>query len=295
MPPGFVITAAAFQHALEPVRARLRELWQRVDPDDAGSLAGLTQALRDLVLQAPLPDGLHAGILAAYHQLREGSAVAVRSSATAEDTATTSFAGMHESFTNVVGDDALIERVRACWASAFTPRVVAYRKAQGLTEVPEIAVVVQAMVDSTRSGVMFTVDPASGDRGHLVIEGAFGLGEVVVGGQVEPDTYVVDRAGPRILEARVGEKAFRLVREGVGRERREDLTPEQARARVLTDVQVLELARLGLRVERHYGAPALEWAEQDGRFYLVQSRPVTTALQGARRPEGRRAGAKPPR
>ncbi|GMU06590.1 phosphoenolpyruvate synthase [Corallococcus caeni] len=290
VPPGFVITAAAFQHALEPVRARLRELWERVDPDDAGSLAGLTQALRDLVLQAPLPDGLHAGILAAYHQLREGSAVAVRSSATAEDTATTSFAGMHESFTNVVGDDALIERVRACWASAFTPRVVAYRKAQGLTEVPEIAVVVQAMVDSTRSGVMFTVDPASGDRGHLVIEGAFGLGEVVVGGQVEPDTYVVDRAGPRILEARVGVKAFRLVREGVGRERREDLTPEQARARVLTDVQVLELARLGLRVERHYGAPQdLEWAEQDGRFYLVQSRPVTTALQGA--PEAPKAAA----
>ncbi|RKG80095.1 phosphoenolpyruvate synthase [Corallococcus exercitus] len=295
VPPGFVITATAFQHALEPVRARLRELWQRVDPDDVGSLAGLTQALRDLVLQAPLPDGLHAGILAAYHQLREGAAVAVRSSATAEDTATTSFAGMHESFTNVVGDDALIDRVRACWASAFAPRVVAYRKAQGLTDVPEIAVVVQAMVDSARSGVMFTVDPASGDRGHLVIEGAFGLGEVVVGGQVEPDTYVVDRVGPRILEARVGVKAFQLVRDGVGHERREDLTPEQARARVLTDVQVLELARLGLRVERHYGAPQdLEWAEQDGRFYLVQSRPVTTGLEGASEaPKAAAPGARP--
>ncbi|MBN8233313.1 phosphoenolpyruvate synthase [Corallococcus macrosporus] len=282
VPPGFVITAAAFHHAMEPVRAQLRELWERVDPDDSRSLAELTQSLRGLVLQAPLPDWLHTDILAAYHRLWECTAVAVRSSATAEDTATTSFAGMHESFTNVAGDDALIARVRACWASAFAPRVVAYRKAQGLTQVPEIAVVVQAMVDSTRSGVLFTVDPASGDRGHLIIEGAFGLGEVVVGGQVEPDTYVVDRAGPRILEARVGVKAFRLVREGVGRERREDLPPDQARARVLTDVQVLELARLGLRVERHYGAPQdIEWAEQDGRFYLVQSRPVTTALEGA--------------
>ncbi|RKH69789.1 phosphoenolpyruvate synthase [Corallococcus aberystwythensis] len=284
VPPGFVITAAAFQHAMEPVRARLRELWGRVDPDDARSLAGLTESLRDLVLQAPLPDWLHAGILAAYHQLKGSTAVAVRSSATAEDTATTSFAGMHESFTNVAGDDALIERVRACWASAFAPRVVAYRKAQGLTGVPEIAVVVQAMVDAARSGVLFTVDPASGERGHLIIEGAFGLGEVVVGGQVEPDTYVVDRVGPRLLEARVGVKSFQLVREGVGRERREDLTPERARARVLTDVQVLELARLGLRVERHYGAPQdIEWAEQGGRFYLVQSRPVTTGLEDAPR------------
>ncbi|MGE6758284.1 phosphoenolpyruvate synthase [Corallococcus interemptor] len=279
VPPGFVITASAFLQAMEPVRARLRELWERVDPDDSRSLAGSTEALRGLVLQAPLPDGLRASLLAAYHQLGERSAVAVRSSATAEDTATTSFAGMHESFTNVVGDDALLECVRACWASAYGPRVVAYRKAQGLTDVPEIAVVVQAMVDSNRSGVMFTADPTSGDRERLIIEGAFGLGEVVVGGQVEPDTYVVERAGPRILEARVGEKAFQLLRDGVGHEKREDLPPERARARVLTDVEVLELARLGLRVERHYGAPQdIEWAEQDGRFYLVQSRPVTTAL-----------------
>ncbi|NNB88681.1 phosphoenolpyruvate synthase [Corallococcus exiguus] len=282
VPPGFVITAAAFQQAMQPARARLRELWERVDPDDPRSLAEVTESLRGLVLEAPLPDWLDTSILAAYHRLWECSAVAVRSSATAEDTATTSFAGMHESFTNVAGDDALLDRVRACWASAFGPRVVAYRKAQGLTEVPEIAVVVQAMVDSTRSGVMFTVDPSTGNRWHLVIEGAFGLGEVVVGGQVEPDTYVVDREGPRLLETRVGLKSFQLVRDGVGREKREELPPERARARVLTDVEVLELARLGLRVERHYGAPQdIEWAEQDGRFYLVQSRPVTTVSTAA--------------
>ncbi|MHA7633760.1 phosphoenolpyruvate synthase [Corallococcus sp. M7] len=282
VPPGFVITAAAFHQAMEPVRARLHALWERVDPDDPRSLDEATESLRGLVLEAPLPDWLDTAILAAYHRLRECSAVAVRSSATAEDTATTSFAGMHESFTNVVGDDALLDRVRACWASAFGPRVVAYRKAQGLTEVPEIAVVVQAMVDSTRSGVMFTVDPSTGNRWHLVIEGAFGLGEVVVGGQVEPDTYVVDREGPRLLETRVGEKAFQLVRDGVGHEKHEELPPERVRARVLTDVEVLALARLGLRVERHYGAPQdIEWAEQDGRFYLVQSRPVTTVPAAA--------------
>ncbi|RUO92460.1 phosphoenolpyruvate synthase [Corallococcus sp. AB018] len=297
VPPGFVITAAAFHQAMEPVRARLRELWKRVDPDDPRSLAELTESLRGLVLEAPLPDWLDTSILAAYHRLRECSAVAVRSSATAEDTATTSFAGMHESFTNVAGDDALLDRVRACWASAFGPRVVAYRKAQGLTEVPEIAVVVQAMVDSTRSGVMFTVDPSTGNREHLVIEGAFGLGEVVVGGQVEPDTSVVDREGPRLLETRVGLKSFQLVRDGVGHEKREELPPERAHARVLTDVEVLELARLGLRVERHYGAPQdIEWAEQDGRFYLVQSRPVTTVSAAApEAPKAPEPGASPDR
>ncbi|XHF30446.1 phosphoenolpyruvate synthase [Corallococcus exercitus] len=277
VPRGFVITAAAFHSAMEPVRDRLRELWSRVDPDEPRSLARLTQDLRDVVLRAPLPDWLRIAVLASYHQLQECPAVAVRSSATSEDTATTSFAGMHESFTNVVGDDALLDRLRACWASAYGERVVAYRKAQGLTEEPEIAVVVQSMVDSARSGVMFTVDPASGNPRHIVIESAFGLGEVVVGGQVEPDTYVVDRTGPRLLETRVGVKAFQWVRDGEGREKREVLPPERARARVLTDAEVLELARLGLRVERLYGAPQdIEWAEQDGRFYLVQSRPVTT-------------------
>lgn len=277
VPPGFVISAQAFGSAMAPVRERLRELWSRINPDDARSLATLSQELRETVHQAPIPEALRTAVLDAYHGLGEGRAVAVRSSATSEDTASTSFAGMHESYTNVVGDEALLERLRACWASAYGERVVAYRKAAGLTEEPAIAVVVQVMVDSARSGVMFTADPTTGDTGRLVIEGAFGLGEVVVGGQVEPDTFVVARAGPRLVDVRVGEKGFRIVRDGVGHERREELSPEQARQRVLSDVEVLQLARLGLRVERHYGAPQdIEWAEEGGRFYLVQSRPITT-------------------
>lgn len=278
VPPGFVITAVAFHEAMEPVRSRLSELWRRVDPDDACSLATLTEELRAVVRKAPMPRALRAAILDAYHRLGDKRAVAVRSSATAEDTASTSFAGMHESFTDVEGDEALLDRVRACWASAYGERVVAYRKAHGLSEEPAIAVVVQAMVNSERSGVMFTVDPSTGDTQRLVIEGAFGLGEVVVGGQVEPDTYVVAREGPRLLDVRVGEKTFRIVRgDGAGNERREALPPEQAHQRVLNDVEVLALARLGLRVERHYGSPQdIEWAEEGGRFYIVQSRPVTT-------------------
>ena len=203
--------------------------------------------------------------------------VAVRSSATAEDSATTSFAGMNETFTNVEGETLLLERVVDCWASLFGARVLAYRSTQGVTAEPAIAVVVQRMVDSDRSGVMFTVDPATGDASHVVIEAAFGLGEVVVGGQVEPDTYVVAKDGPRVLDARVGAKEFKIVRGPDGRDRRVELGPESAGRRVLDDEQLLALARLAARVERHYGAPQdTEWAIEGGEIFLVQSRPITT-------------------
>ncbi|WP_426755394.1 phosphoenolpyruvate synthase [Myxococcus sp. Y35] len=281
VPPGFVVTAAAFHEAMSPVRSQLRTLWERVDPDDAASLARVTDQLRACVRGVSVPEWLRAQVLEAYHQLGEGRAVAVRSSATSEDTEATSFAGMHESFTNVVGDTALMAALRACWASAYGERVVAYRKAEGLTEEPAIAVAIQAMVDSSRAGVMFTADPSSGDTGRIVIEAAWGLGEVVVGGQVEPDTYGVLKKGPRVCEVRVGDKSFRRVRDAQGHEQQETLSPEQAQQRVLSDVAVLELARLGLRVEQHYGAPQdIEWAEEGGRLFLVQTRPITTLGKG---------------
>lgn len=290
VPRGFVVTAAAFSASLEPLRARLSELWRRIDPDDADSLASLSDALKQLVRTVELPAPVRNALLGAYRQLGKERAVAVRSSATSEDTADTSFAGMHETFTNVVGEDAVLEKVRECWASAYGQRVVAYRRSQGLSEEPTLAVVVQEMVDSARSGVMFTVDPSTGDRERLVIEGAFGLGEVVVGGQVEPDTYVVSKQRQRIMEVRIGHKAFQILREGQGRERRVELTPEEGGRRVLTDEEVLELARLGLRVEQHYGSPQdVEWAESGGRLYLVQSRPITTLA-----PEGKEPRAQAP-
>ncbi|GEL72264.1 phosphoenolpyruvate synthase [Myxococcus virescens] len=282
VPPGFVITAAAFQEAMAPVRAQLSRLWAQVDPDDPSSLTQVTQQLRERVRSAPVPERLRAAILEAYQQLGADRAVAVRSSATSEDSAATSFAGMHESFTHVLGDDALMDALRACWASAYGERVVAYRKAEGLTEEPAIAVVVQAMVDAACAGVMFTADPSSGDTGRIVIEAAWGLGEVVVGGQVEPDTYSVSKKEPRVCEVRVGDKSVRLVRDAEGHTQRETLGPEQAHERVLSDVAVLELARLGLRVEQHYGAPQdIEWAEERGRLFLVQTRPITTLGKSA--------------
>jgi pyruvate,water dikinase len=233
--------------------------------------------MRKLVIQARLPPALEAALVQAYQRLGRSAPVAVRSSATSEDTASTSFAGMHETYTNVVGEAALIEKVKACWASAYAQRVLAYRKAQKMTAEPALAVVVQKMVSSARSGVMFTADPATGDTSRILVEAAFGLGEVVVGGQVEPDTYSLSKEGPRLLEVRVGRKAFKIVRGPEGKEHRLDLSDAEALRRVLSDDEVVKLGELGLEVEKHYGAPQdVEWAEEGGRWYLVQTRPITT-------------------
>ncbi|MDI1449028.1 phosphoenolpyruvate synthase [Polyangium sp. 6x1] len=279
VPPGFVITADAFLSSMEAagVRQLLAEHLAGLDPDDAADLRAKSAEMRRLVRASAIPAGIEAEIDDAYQKLGPSSAVAVRSSATAEDTATTSFAGMHETYTHVVGQQALLERVRDCWASAYGERVVAYRKTEQLRDEPALAVVVQRMVSSDRSGVIFTADPATADTSRIVIEAAFGLGEVVVGGQVEPDTYTVSKRGPRLLEARVGHKAFKVIRGPDGAERRVELTEEEGGRRVLRDDEILALVRLAIQVEEHYGAPQdIEWAEEGGAFYLVQSRPITT-------------------
>jgi pyruvate,water dikinase len=279
VPDGFVVTTSAFLAALDAggVRAELQALLRGTNADSPQALAEASAKMRALVERSGVPAEVRAAIVGAYTKLGGDAAVAVRSSATSEDTGSTSFAGMHETYTNVVGEAALLAKIVACWVSAYGQRVIAYRKAEAMDEEPTIAVVVQKMVHSERSGVMFTADPASGERGTIVIEAAFGLGEVVVGGQVEVDTYVVDKQSEAIRSARIGRKAFKLARDAEGREQRLTLGPDEANRRVLADAEVIEVARLGVRVEAHYGAPQdLEWAEEGGRFYLVQTRPITT-------------------
>jgi len=283
VPPGFVVTSAAFLAALDAagIRQRLRERFAAVDSQDPQALTAASTDMRRLVGGLALPDEIRAAIRRAYAALGDRAAVAVRSSATSEDTATTSFAGMHETFTNVEGPEALLDRVRDCWASAYGQRVIAYRKTHGLTEEPTIAVVVQKMVNAARSGVIFTADPATRDTSLLVIEAAFGLGEVVVGGQVEVDTYTLTKAGPRLKSVRVGQQAFKIVRDAQGREQKVALSPAEAGRRVLSDEETDRLAALALRVEAHYGAPQdMEWVEEGGSFSLVQTRPITTLGAG---------------
>jgi len=278
VPPGFVITGEAYLDALSRagVRDRLAAVFadaRQAVPADLGHLA---EEAQDLVRGVPMPDDLVSAVLDAYHRLGQGTRVAVRSSGIGEDAEGTSFAGMNATFTNVGHDDELLERIVDCWASLYGARSISYRASKKLADEPSIAVVVQEMIPSERSGVMFTVDPSTGESRHIVIEAAFGQGEVVVSGQVEPDTYVVDKEGPRVLQVRVGSQSFEIVRGSDGADRRVELSPGEGSRRVLNDEEILELARIGVAVEDHYGSPQdTEWAMADGRTVLVQSRPIT--------------------
>ncbi len=278
VPPGFVITGEAYLDAIgrAGVRDRLVSILREARDASQEDLDRLAGEARELVHGVSIPQELASDITAAYRRLGEDIRVAVRSSGIGEDAEGTSFAGMNETFTNVAGTEQLLTRVVDCWASLWGARSIFYRGDKDLTEEPAIAVVVQEMVPSERSGVMFTIDPSTGEADHLVIEAAFGQGEVVVSGQVEPDTYVVAKDGPRLLHARVGTQHFKIVRGPDGEDQRVDLDAAEGGRRVLTDDEVVEVARIGLATEAHYGSPQdTEWAMAGGRTYLVQSRPVT--------------------
>ena len=289
VPPGFVVTAAAYHDFLDG--AKLRELIDTrievLDVDDHEQLEGVAKEIQAAIRGAQMPTGVRSSIIAAYHELASRSSspdvsVAVRSSATMEDTEAASFAGMNRSFLNVHGEEDVVAKVREVWASLYSPRVIFYRKRMNLPGEPEIAAIVQQMIDSETSGVAFSIDPSTGDPDTIVIEGAFGLGEVVVAGQVEPDHYEVNKRDLRLKSARIGYKRFMLTRDSAGNNLRVDLSPDKMDDRVLTDEQVRTVAQLVVRDEEHYGTPQdTEWAFAGGKLYIVQSRPVTTGKGGA--------------
>jgi pyruvate,water dikinase len=284
VPGGFVITAQAYQAAVEAggQRAELARAFAAIDGGDEKAIAVTAKDLQARVHGLPLPKTLREEVAAAYRKLGADARVAVRSSATSEDGQDTSFAGMHETYTNVRGEAELFEKLSACWASLYGQRVIAYRKARGMTEEPTLAVVVQKMIASARSGIAFTADPSTSDRERVVVEAVFGQGEAIVSGEVEPDTYVLSKAGPKLLQVRIGQKDFKIVRGSDGHDTQVKLDGADAAKRVLSDAEALEVAGLALQVEKHYGAPQdIEWAEEAGRFYLVQTRPITTLSDAA--------------
>jgi pyruvate, water dikinase len=284
VPPGFVIGAPAYAAFRQQsgLAERLDEILGRLDVENTAELQAAADKARRAVADTDMPVWLADAIGAAYDELSAGEpdvAVAVRSSATAEDTASASFAGMNETFLNVRGRGAVIDAVKRCWQSLFGARTVYYRGQRGFGQTDmDIAVVVQRQIPSTRAGVMFTIDPATGDRNHLVIEGSFGLGESVVSGQVSPDRYVVEKASMVTLVRSVRPKELTIeVGAGGGTTKRE-LTPEESRRAVLDDEEVLRLAKFGVAIEREYGSPQdTEWAfDPEGRIWMLQSRPITT-------------------
>jgi len=228
-----------------------------------------------------VPQQIATEIKKAYRQLG-GGPVAVRSSATAEDLADASFAGQQSTFLNVVGEDEVVDAVRACWASLFEARAIFYRVDKGFEHMKvAIAVPVQRMVQSSRSGVMFTLEPVSGDRSKITIEAVFGLGEAIVSGEITPDLYVLDKASLRILEKRVVNQERQFVRNPeAGAEDESNIwlaVPGELREQQkLSDKQIVALAAIGKQVEEHYDFPQdIEWAEDEGELYILQTRPVT--------------------
>jgi pyruvate, water dikinase len=284
VPDGFVVGAPAYAAFLlqTGLRERLARLLDAVDVEDTAALRAASAAAREMLDQTPLPEPLAHEISFAYEQLAHEdprTPVAVRSSATAEDTSATSFAGMNETFLNIRGVDAVIDAVRRCWRSLFGARTIYYRSVNGFAQADmDIAVVVQRQVNSTRAGVMFTVNPATGQRDELVIEGSFGLGEAVVSGSVSPDRYVVDKATLAIRRREVHHKDLVIEYAADGGTRQRALSEQEALRPVLNDEDVLAVAELGRRIERHYDFPQdTEWAfDPPGALWMLQSRPITT-------------------
>lgn len=299
VPPAFVLTVDAYRHfyADNELGPRVAAELARIDENDPAALDRSAHALQRLIIDADFPETLRESVEAAYATLatdpKTPPRVAVRSSATAEDTAEFSFAGMFESYLNVSGSDALITNIKACWASTFGARVLFYRIARGMPAEMPVAVVVQRMVDSEKSGIMFTADPATRDSSHMVIEAVWGLGEAIVQGAVTPDRHVLDKKTLRSVVSEVAEKEFLLTWDEASRATtRVDLARDpRAKQPVLTGDELATLGTLAKRAEDHYGVPQdLEFAIDAQAIYLTQSRPITTL--GAGRPSSAVSGQK---
>ncbi len=279
VPQGFIITTAAYRRCTaESVESRILEILACVKTDDADRLEETSLKIRELFQQIAIPDEILDAICGAYSTLgRSGLAVAVRSSATAEDLPSFSFAGQLDSFLNVRGELSIVDAVKRCWASLWTARAIGYRARNGIASRDvTIAVVIQKLVPADAAGILFTADPLTGAFNRVTINAAWGLGEAIVGGRVTPDTYVFEKVSGRIVERRINNKDRMtiLTRDGTC----EEPVPSNRRMNaVLNPTQIAKLARLGIQVERLYGQPMdIEWALSRGRFFLLQARPITT-------------------
>jgi pyruvate,water dikinase len=284
VPAGFVVTAHVYFQFIE--RAGIRDSIERslagLNVEDSASLQRAAAEVKSLITGAQMPPETAEEIARCYREMGEGP-VAVRSSATAEDLAEASFAGQQSTYLNIEGEASVIKAAQECWASLFEARAIFYRASAGFDHLKVgIAVVVQHMVQSERSGVMFTVDPVTNEADRIVIEAIYGLGEAIVSGAVTPDMYVTDKATLRIIDTNVAGQDRQFVRKldaAAGEDPNQWVTipPGERHQPKLTDSQIAEIAAVGKRVEEHYGRPQdIEWAFEGDSFYIVQSRPVTT-------------------
>ncbi len=278
VPDGFCLSTAAYKRIIgeAPSIHELLDRLAQLNVGDRDRIAGLSGEIRRLIEGVAVPADIREEIARFLTRLGESGAYAVRSSATAEDLPAASFAGQQDTYLNIVGEPAILEHISKCWASLFTERAVTYRLQNGFDHRGVyLAVVVQQMVFPQAAGIMFTADPVTGNRKVLSIDAGFGLGEALVSGRVNADTYKV-RSG-RVIDKKVSTKkrAIYALKEAGTQE--QELEPEKQNRQVLADAQILQLARIGRRIEEHFGCPQdIEWCLTGDGFYIVQSRPITT-------------------
>jgi len=280
IPPGFCITTAAFQQfmaAYSQTEALYCEL-EALGSDDIVAVRQVGEQIRSALSAVPIPTSIAQATLTAWQEAGPEQSYAVRSSATAEDLPNASFAGQQDTYLNIRGADDLLDSIRRCWVSLFTDRAILYRNQNNFSHRDVfLSVVVQRMVLPQVSGILFTADPVSGHRHITSIDASYGLGEALVAGLVNPDLYKVDKRCNQLVDKQISDKQMAIRPLADGGTYHETITGQARTQPVLTDEQVIELAQIGERIERHYGRPQdIEWCLADGQFYIVQSRPITT-------------------
>lgn len=292
IPPGFVVTAQAYQEFIErtAVKERIFKLLEGLNIEETEKLQQTAKQIQELIKETEVPEDIKEAIIENYDSLsvKKGTTtemmevqeafVAVRSSATAEDLPEASFAGQQATFLNVKGDENVFNAVRACWASLFTARAIYYREKNNFPhEKVLIAVVVQRMVNSEKSGVMFTINPSNNHPNEIVIEAVYGLGEAIVSGAVNPDFYLVNKEDRSIKKIEVKSQEWGLFRNEKGENEKRKIKIGLQEKQILNEKEVKELSRLGKKIEEHYGKPQdIEWAIEGDEIMIVQSRAVTT-------------------
>ena len=284
VPPGFVVTAQAYKYFMDEagINDQVMSILDAIDINDTKALQEAAEEIKRIIIESPIPDDLIMFIREYYNELcqrvgEDDTDVAIRSSATAEDLPEASFAGQQDTFLHVSGDDEVIEYIRKCWASLFEARAIFYREENDFEHSKVyIAVVVQKMANADKAGVMFTVNPSTGEEIAL-IEGSWGLGESVVSGDVTPDNYQVDKKNNEIINVTISDKKVMYTNDEAGTSVKVDVPEDKRNERVLSDAELIELTEMGKRVQAHYGEPMdTEWAFEKDMLFLLQARPITT-------------------
>jgi len=297
VPPGFVVTAQAYDYFIEKtgIKKNIQTLIKEVNCEDTQKLDEISKKIREIIINSEIPSEMQEEILEAYENLnvkkdniQKGTAldilnssseplfVAVRSSATTEDLAEASFAGQQDTYLNIKGNSSLLEHIKKCFASLFTSRAIFYRNKKGFTlEQSSLAVVVQKMIDSDKSGVMFSKNP-TGENENIIIEAVWGLGEGIVSGKITPDNYIVSKE-LKLIDTKKSEKEIAIRRSSGGNKTEIKLSPQLSNAQVLTEYEIKRLSNFALQLEEHYKKPQdIEFAIEKEEIYIVQTRPITT-------------------